>query len=127
MNIGRLTAVLATTSCLVAWALLARSAFEEAQLRCRANPRAYLGCRDASLLELHGIPPAIFVVAAAYGVAALGGLLVWRGIRTGRWLMAAALVPLVGVGLVSSGLVFLMPITCAMVLATITSFAGEGA
>ena len=127
MNVGRVTALLATTSCLVAWALLAHIALEEAQLRCRANPRAYLGCRDASLLELHGIPPAIFVVAAAYGAAALGGLLVWRGIRSGRWLMAGALLPLVGVGLISSGLVFLMPITCVMVLATITAFAREGA
>jgi hypothetical protein len=123
MNVGRVTALLATTSCLAAWALLAYVALGPTYTRCGDGPRGRLVCSPHSLLELHGVPPAVFVVAAAYGVAALGGLLVWRGYRDGRWLMAAAVVPLVGAGLVSSGLVLLMPLTGLMVLATITAFA----
>lgn len=122
MNVGRVTALLATASFLAAWAILAYVFFGPNYV-CGDGPGGQWVCRERSTAELHGVPPAVFVVAAAYGAAALGAVLVWKGHRAGRWLMAAALVPLVGVGRVSIGLVLLMPTTCVMVLATITAFA----
>lgn len=122
MNVGRVTALLAAGGCLAGWALLAYFALGPTYRRCGEGPRGDLGCRSASMLELHGIPTSFFVLATAFGLAAVAGMLVWRGYPVGRWLMVAACLPLVVLGAVSG---LLLPITCLIVLATMTAFASQ--
>jgi hypothetical protein len=61
-------------------------------------------------------------VAIAYGLVALGALAKARGHGWGRPLMVVSVLPVVGLNLISFGLVLLIPATVLAVIATIVAF-----
>jgi hypothetical protein len=77
-----------------------------------------------SLLQVGVSPFTLFVLAGvtvAYGLVALGARANARGRGCGRPLMVISLLPVVGLNLISFGLVLLMPATALAAVATIVA------
>ncbi|HEX2222125.1 MAG TPA: hypothetical protein VHK06_06330 [Candidatus Limnocylindria bacterium] len=118
----RFTSLLGVGSAVLGCGLVSYLVLGPTYAYCEGRLDAPLECGTRSMMEAHGVPPAVFGVAIAYFAVGLGSILVASGRASGRWLMLAATVPLVGVGLVSFGLATLLPVTCVAVLATLTAF-----
>lgn len=85
----------------------------------------------ASLLQVGLSPMTIFFLglfAAAYLAVVIGAWLVVRRRRGARWLMLAAVMPLLALNAISFGLLLAVPATVLATIATATAFArGESA
>jgi hypothetical protein len=121
--------VLATVAALGGWLLLAWTVFGPTYSArtesIDSTGHHSITTSSPSLLQV-GVSPVtvvvLAVVAIAYGLVALGGLANARGHGWGRPLMVASVLPVVGLNLISFGLVLLIPATVLAVVATIVAF-----
>lgn len=129
----QLALILATVAALGGWLLLAWTLFGPTYSArtesIDSTGHHTITTSSPSLLEV-GVSPVTVVVLAgvaiAYGLVALGALANARGHGWGRPLMGVSVLPVVGLNLISFGLVLLMPATVLAVVATIIAFTTRG-
>jgi hypothetical protein len=129
MRPRRLALVLATLAALGGWALLAWTLFGPTYSAITesidSTGHHTITTSSPSLLDV-GVSPVTVVVLAgvaiAFGLVALGALANARGYGWGRPLMVVSVVPVVGLNLISFGLVLLIPATVLAVVATVLAF-----
>jgi hypothetical protein len=129
MRPQQLALVLATVATLGGWLLLAWTLFGPTYSArtesIDSTGHHTITTSSPSLLQV-GVSPVTVVVLAgvaiAYGLVALGALANARGHGWGRPLMVASVLPVVGLNLISFGLVLLIPATVLAVVATIVAF-----
>jgi hypothetical protein len=132
MRPQRLAVLLATVAALGGWLLLAWTVFGPTYSArtesIDSTGHHTITTSSPSLLDV-GVSPVTLVVLAgvaiAYGLVALGAFANARGDGWGRPLMVVSVVPVVGLNLISFGLVLLIPATVLAVVATIIAFRSQ--
>jgi hypothetical protein len=133
MRPQQLALILATVAALGGWLLLAWTVFGPTYSAMRESIDAAghhtITTSSPSLLQV-GVSSFTLVVLAgvaiAYGLVALGALANARSRRWGRALMLISVVPVLGLNLISFGLVLVMPATALAVVATMVAITSRG-
>lgn len=134
MRSGSLAFLVALTAMLAGWALLAYTVFGQtyAGFETRIGSDGTQTGREftRSMFEM-GLSPWTAAVLIGMGIAyllvAIGAGLNARGFRWGRWVMLVAVLPVIGLNLISFGLVLLLPATVIAAVATVLAFASRPA